>query len=329
MSLRRPTSIDVAREAQVSQSAVSRTFTPGASVSPATRAKVLAAATKLGYQPNMLPRLLQNEQTGIVAIVTGDLSHPFYAEVLGTLTAALRQAGRMVMLVNVDSDTALDAVVADLTRYRVDAVVSALAVQTRAAADTIAAMRTPVIQLAHGVRSKGIWTVNVDNHAVGRQAADLLLARGGSRFGYLAGPDTPTQRRREQGYVARLRDLGHAVVVGRSASFTHRGGFDAATRLLSAEPINALFCVNDLVACGAIDAAHQAELAVPAGLRIAGVDNIVQADWPGYALTSFDQQVDQLTSLVVATVSDLEASPAEQLIPPQLVERRSTLVGVA
>jgi DNA-binding LacI/PurR family transcriptional regulator len=322
---RRASSIDVARAANVSQSAVSRTFTPGASVSPATRAKVLAAAEALGYRPNLLPRMLIEGQTRMVAVVAGGLANPFYARALDLLAQALRAAGRLVVLVRVDSDQALDEVVADLAGYRVDAVVSALSVRSEATARALAAIGIPIVQLAHGVAGDGIWTVNVDNEAAGRAAADLLVRRGGTRFGYIGGVDSPTQDRRERGFTQAL--AGHGFVPRRivSPTYDHAGGAAAARELLAGGPVDALFCVNDVVACGAIDAARAMGLAVPGDLRVVGFDDIEQAGWPAYALTTFDQRLDELIAMVMEALPGDPAIARERLLAAPLVERASTL----
>lgn len=321
---RRPSSTDVARLANVSQSAVSRTFTPGASVAPATRAKVMAAAEELGYRPNLLPRMLHTDRTNMVAVVAGSLSNSFYSMTLDAIAVALREAGKIVMLVRVDSDTALDEVVADLAGYRVDAVVSALTVRSDAVARALDIMRIPVVQLAHGVVGDRIWTVNVDNDAAGHAAAKLLLRSGGTCFGYIGMDGSSNQSRRESGFVDELANVGAAVARAACAVSDHESGFAAAAALFEQGPIDALFCANDLVACGAIDAARARALSCPADVQIVGFDNIEQADWPTYSLTTFDQQIDMLVERVMRAVSDGARTGREQLIPARLIERTST-----
>jgi DNA-binding LacI/PurR family transcriptional regulator len=323
MSDRRPSSTDVARQAKVSQSAVSRTFTPGASVSQDTRDKVLAAAEALGYRPNLLPRMLHTDRTNMIAVVTGDLANAFYSMVLDAISTALREAGKIVILVRVDSDLALDEVVTDLAGYRVDAVVSALSVHSKVAAKALESIRTPVIQLAHGAVGERIWTVNVDNIAAGRAAADLLLANGGTRFGYIGGFESPNQDRRKRGFIKALAARGLSVSETVCESYSHQGGSAAANALLDAGEIDALFCANDLLACGAMDAARARGLICPRNIKIIGFDNIEQAAWPTYALTTFDQQIDLLVTMVIRAITDGPATPRTQLIDARLIHRIS------
>src|SRR5688572_22043800 len=117
-----PSSVDVARLAGVSQSAVSRTFTPGASVSPETKAKVMAAAEALNYRPNIIPRIMLKNRSNIVAVVVGSLSNPYHSKALQAFSGRLQQQGKQVMLVQTNFDRALDEVVGELASYRVDAV---------------------------------------------------------------------------------------------------------------------------------------------------------------------------------------------------------------
>ena len=102
-------STDVARLAGVSQSAVSRTYKPGGSVSAETRRKVLAAAEQLGYRPSLIPQIMLNHRSYLVAIVIGGMYNPFYAKVLEEFTVKLQAIGHQVLLVHVDSDHSLDA----------------------------------------------------------------------------------------------------------------------------------------------------------------------------------------------------------------------------
>lgn len=321
---RRPSSTDVARLAKVSQSAVSRTFTPGASVAPATRDKVLAAAEALGYRPNLLPRMLHTDRTNMIAVVAGGLSNPFYTMSLDAVANALREAGKVVILVRVESDQALDEVVADLAGYRVDAVVSALSVHSKAAARALGSMRIPVVQMAHGVTGERIRTIAVDNRAAGRTAAELLLRAGGARFGYLGARNSPNQDRREKGFDEGLTSAGKTFDRRICQSIDYKGGFDAAREVFARGAIDALFCANDLIACGAMDAARALGLSCPRDLRIVGFDNIDQSGWPTYALSTFDQQIDALVALVVRAVTTTLPAHRVQLVRAKLIERGST-----
>ena len=118
------TSLDVARLAQVSQSAVSRTFTPGASVSEATRTKVEAAARKLGYRPNAIARTLITRRSRMIGVVMSYLENQFYPVVLEKLSQRLQRDGYHVLLFIADTRQT-DAVLAEILQYQVDGLVMA------------------------------------------------------------------------------------------------------------------------------------------------------------------------------------------------------------
>ncbi|MHC2105349.1 LacI family DNA-binding transcriptional regulator [Methylobacterium sp. CM6246] len=326
---RYPTSVEVARLAGVSQSAVSRTFTPGASVSARTRDKVLAAAETLGFQPSLIPRIMLTDRSGLVALVVGGLENAFYARVVQIFAARLREAGNQIVLVPVDSDYTLDAVAARLAQYRVDAIVSALAVLSQDAAETLSASRIPVVSFNTPVTAERIGSVGSDNALGGRQAAALLHDRGVRHPAFLAGPaDSPASAERLAGFRDGLRAAGLPEPHVAGSAYTYEGGAEAAMRIRADAPFDGVFCANDLCALGAIDALRRAGRSVPDEVRVIGYDDIPAAGWSGYDLTSFDQDVPALVEAALAMIARMsgpETALGERvLIPPRLIERGST-----
>ncbi len=328
---RPPSSIDVAKAAGVSQSAVSRAFTPGAKIAEATRAKVMAAAEALGYRPNLLPKILQTNRSGIVAVVVGGFYNPYFAMTLEAFSKALTAAGRQMLLVRVDSDRILDGVVDQLAGYRVDAVVSALALTSQEAADQLSKLRIPIVTLNSDLAGDWIRSVSSDNFAAGEAAARLLHARGGTRFGFVAGPaDSPAQVAREAGFAHGLASLGLPPAVRAGGGYDYASGAQAARVLFGgAQRPDALFCANDLAAFGAIDVLREAfGLKVPDDVLLVGYDNLDMAAWAPYRLTSFDQDIEALVATAMELMA-LEAGAAcvARMVPARLVERESTQRG--
>lgn len=326
---RYPTSVEVARLAGVSQSAVSRTFTPGASVSARTRDKVLAAAETLGFQPSLIPRIMLTDRSGLVALVVGGLENAFYARVVQIFAARLREAGNQIVLVPVDSDYTLDAVAARLAQYRVDAIVSALAVLSQDAAETLSASRIPVVSFNTPVTAERIGSVGSDNALGGRQAAALLHDRGVRHPAFIAGPaDSPASAERLAGFRDGLRAAGLPEPHVAGSAYTYEGGAEAAMRIRADAPFDGVFCANDLCALGAIDALRRAGRRVPDEVRVIGYDDIPAAGWGGYDLTSFDQDVPALVEAALAMIARMSgpktALGERVLIPPRLIERGST-----
>ncbi|MBP2231983.1 DNA-binding LacI/PurR family transcriptional regulator [Azospirillum agricola] len=327
-------STDVARLAGVSQSAVSRTFTPGASVSAETRRKVLEAAEALGFRPSIIPQILLTDRSGLVAVIVGGLQNAYHSAVLERFATRLRDAGKQVLLVPVDSDYALDAVLAQLSSYRVDAIVSGLAVLSQEVADALSAFRIPIVSFNAGVTSERVASVESDNRASAATAAALLRRRGGRRFAFLAGPEeSPASRDRLAGFRDGLAALGLEEPRVMAGDYSYAGGQSAARRLFArssaGEPADALFCANDLIAFGAMDVIRrELGLRVPEDVMLVGYDNIPSAAWGAYDLTSFDQDAEALVTEALALVEEMTARPPAhgpvRVVPARFVERGST-----
>lgn len=326
---RLPTSTDVARLAGVSQSAVSRTFSRRGSVSEQTRAKVVAAADQLGYRPNALPAIMQGQRSQMIALVTGRMQNPFYARVLQALTNALQQQGQQVLVSCVDSDHALDDAINQSMRYRVDAIVSALAVITPATAASLSRTGIPVVAFNNVQNAPGVSSVNSDNETAGRQAAAHLMMRGCQRFGFIHGPkDSPAARQRWQGFSTYLAEHGVSDIASARGDFSYQSGAAAALQLWrEGSGPQGLFCANDLMALGAMDTLRQTlGVKIPDDVAVVGYDNTDASAWDAYQLSSFDQDIETMAKETLAILEHYRSSKQSivRTVPAQLVARASS-----
>ncbi|MEZ5834856.1 MAG: LacI family DNA-binding transcriptional regulator [Geminicoccaceae bacterium] len=197
-------SIDVARLAGVSRSAVSRSYTPGAYVSDETRRKVLEAAEALGYHPNALARSLITRRTGIIGIVSTDLDNPFYAALLQALSMRFQAEGLAPLLLFGD-ETSTDRQITQLLSYQVDALVMTNATLSSAMAARFARIDKPVVAINRYMAQEEITSITSDNHEAAGQVADHFVSLGCRRIAFLAGkPDASSSRDREAGFMRRL-----------------------------------------------------------------------------------------------------------------------------
>lgn len=325
-------STDVAKLAGVSQSAVSRTYRDGASVSAATRKRVLDAARELDYRPSFIPRIMLTHRSNLVALVIGGMYNPFYSAVLEEFTVKLQASGHQVLLVHAPSDHSLDAVIPKLASYRVDAVVSALAVLSAQSAQALARLRIPVVSFNTARKNQWISAVSCDNVGAARSIADLFVARGARTFGFVSGPSAShAGADRLTGYRDRLKELGlsGALTIARG-DFRYEGGFKAIAGLYrGGRGPEALFCANDLLAIGAIDALRQAGLRVPEDVLVAGFDDIPAASWRSHDLTTFLQDAPRMVDEAVkilgtAESGQLPVSEVQVIVPARLIERGTT-----
>jgi DNA-binding LacI/PurR family transcriptional regulator len=290
----------------------------------------MAAARELGFLPSLIPQIMLTNRSGIVAVVVGGLENAFYGRVLEAFALRLRDLGKQVLIVPVESDYALDAVAARLSQYRVDAIVSALAVLSQQVADTLSAFQIPIVSFNTPVTATWVSAVGSDNRAGGRQAAMHLYGQGGRRFGFLAGPaESPASLERLQGFREGLQTLGAQPPRIIAGDYTYSGGRAAIEGLpRESEVLDALFCANDLAALGAMDALRGRHgRRIPDDVMMVGYDDNPAAAWSPYDLSTFDQNV---PALVEATI-ELIALPVEErtsgkvvLVPPVLKARGSS-----
>lgn len=323
------TSVEVARLAGVSQSTVSRVFSAPASVSHETALRVQEAARTLGYKPNALASGLSTRRTNMIGLVMAEISSPFYPYVLEKFTQQLHDLGKQVLLFSTAPGKDVDDVLPDVLRYKVDGLIIANVVLGSALVDECVRIGTPLLLFNRYIRGAHVSAVSCDNLAGGRLVADVLLDAGHSRLAYIAGKlNTSTNMDREQGFTERLHERGYATLLREQANYTYESGFEAAQRLMSLpEPPDAIFCANDIMALGAIDAARKMGVSVPEQLSVIGFDDIPAASWGAYELTTVRQPVHVMIDLSVRAllerIESPDLPPITTFVPGPLIRRGS------
>ena len=296
-------SFDVARLAQVSQSAVSRTFTKGASVSEATRARVLDAAYKLGYRPNAHARSLITGRSRIIGLVLSYLENLFYPVALQRLAERLQRDGYHVLLF-INHNPNADELVDEILQYHVDGIVLAASTLSSALARNCADAEIPVVlfnrvmaaHAANGVQS--VSSVRSDNEAGGRALAEFLVAGGHRRIAYIAGnEESSTNLERERGFREGLAESDLHIWARATGNYDFAQARQAALSLFAAgrERPDAVFVASDHMAFAVMDALRfELGIRVPEDVSVVGFDNVPQAEWGSYRLTTFEQPVDTM-----------------------------------
>lgn len=324
------TAHDVARLAGVSQSAVSRAFTPGASISARMRARVTQAADQLGYRPNVLARSLSTGRSRIVGIVMGNVENPFFPLALDQMSLLLSEHGYRLLLFTGEVNVRADHQVEELLRYRVDAIILLSAMLSSKLAGECRKAGIPVILFNRtSARSQHAFSVTGDNAGGGRAIARHLVERGYRRPAYLAGyPDSSTSQAREAAFAQALAEAGRAQPLRAEGGFTQAGAAQAMRALLQApERPDAVFCANDHMALVALQVArHEFALEPGRDIGIVGFDDIPMAGWPSFALTTYSQPVEAMAREAVGFVAALGQAdaPRHVVVPGQLVVRAST-----
>lgn len=306
----------VAARAGVSPSAVSRAFTPGASVAPRTRAAIVEAAQSLGYHPSVLAQALTTGRTQMIGLVANNFHNPVFLEVFDQFTRGLQDRGLRPLLVNLSGGMEVDEAVRLLRGYSVDGVILASSTVAPDAAERFAASGLPV------VHAFGRWsprppvdTFGIDNAAAGRLAAATLIARGYRRIAFLGGPERATSTEdRLRGFLDGAEGLA-TVTATFADAYSHDAGRAEMQRLLAlGPPAEAYFCGDDVLSIGALGALAGAGFAVPHDVGILGLNDMEMARWPGIDLTTIHQPIAGIVAASIARVVDRLADPGQ---PPE------------
>jgi DNA-binding LacI/PurR family transcriptional regulator len=321
---------DVAARAGVSRSAVSRTFTVGASVSAKTRAKVENAATELGYAPNALASSLTTGRTKLIGLIVNNFRNPLILQVFDLFTRGLQDRGLRPLLVNLTDATDPAASLRMLRQYSVDGVIVASSTLPSSFAQAFKDAGLPVVHaFGRNSASPDVHVVGIDNVACGRMAAEALLQRGYRRLAFLGGPRSATSTQdRAAGFLGTL--AGHPqiqVSESYASDYTFDAGRAEMGRLLQAEPAEAYFCGDDLLAVGALSAIEDAGLSVPGDIGLIGLNDMDMSRWGMIGLTTIRQPVARIIEaaieLVVATIETPDRHPEVRLFPCEVIERRT------
>jgi DNA-binding LacI/PurR family transcriptional regulator len=330
------TAREFARLIGVSQSAVSRAFTPDASISSDLRKKILDAADEHEYSPNAIASILSKSKlaktnNNIVGIVFSELQNPFYPVLLEKLTRELQRVGQQSLMFNVTPGSDTKQQMTALRRYNVDAVIVVSATQLSGPDLNWATEGRRAVLVNRVASDASLASVCCDNAAGAREIADHFYALGHRRAAFVAGlPNTSTNLDRQHSFIARLAELGiRLTACVKAGSYAYEAGYRAALEIARTTTTDAIFFANDTLAIGGLDGLREeAGLKVPEDVSVAGFDDIAMAGWPRYALTTYRQPVDHIVDLAVRLISESRPHDARtaalHLVGGELVVRHST-----
>lgn len=320
---------DVARLAGVSASTVSRALSMPEMVSPATRAKVQAAADRLGYAPNRAARGLITGRTGNIGLVVPDLANPFFPSLVKGIQARARAADVAVFLADTDEDPVAEAGLVRALAKQVDGMILC---SPRASVDELAGFARDTTVVLLNRLAGDIPAVTFDNSGGMRQAVAHLAALGHRRIAWVGGPATSwSDQERERGLLEATAAAGVELAsIGHFPPY-YDGGVAAADQVV-ASGATAAIAYNDLMAIGLLARLHARGIAVPGDFSVVGVDDIAMSRMAHPALTTVrlpKQQAGRVAvELLLALLDDPDGvSEQRRQLPGELMVRGST--GVA
>jgi LacI family transcriptional regulator len=328
------TSRDVARIAGVSQATVSRVLTNSPSVAPATADRVREALERVGYQPNAAARAMRSRRSGTVGVVTENLSNPFYPELLRALGAELQRYDLRMILWDAETGPGLDAAVEAIEQHLVDGLLFTAATEHSQPFRRAVSKGAPMVLVNRKIDDCPCDQVVSENAQAAATIARYFLSHGRQALRMITGPDdAATARERLRGFVAGAASCGIALTDDSFAAsdFSHDGGMRATESLLSRSPhADAIFCANDAIAFGAVDALRLSGRAVPDDVWVVGYDDVEMAAWPIFGLTTARQSLGEMASVAIRMLWDRVDGTAkhkfarQEFLRSDLIIRKST-----
>ncbi len=319
---------DVAALAGVSRSAVSRTFTEGASVSAKTRSKVEKAAAELGYSPNALASSLTTGRTKLIGLISNNFHNPIFLEVFDLFTRTLQERGLRPLIVNLTDEVQPANSVRMLRQYSVDAAIVASSTLPPSFAKAFHDAGVPVVHtFGRSATSPEVHVVGIDNVECGRMAARELLARGYRRIGYLGGPkDATSAMDRYRGFMEEVEkhpdlNVSHSF----AGAYSFEAGRAEMLRLLADTPAEGYFCGDDILSIGALSALSDHGIKPGHDIGIIGLNDMEMSRWESVDLTTIHQPIKQIITasvdLVEEMLKDPDRYPEARIFPCRVIER--------
>lgn len=331
---RRVTSYDVASLAGVSQSAVSRCFKPGASVSKATYARVMQAARDLDYTPNAAARSLITRRSNLVAVIIPASVTVNYPDVLGELSLQLNRRGMHLILFSLASEAGIDTTLSEVWQHQVDGAVVAARLSDEQVAE-FDRRRIPFVLFNRSSPGAQVNAVDCDQEEAARGLVTRLAAGGHKRFAMIDGPaDSAIAQQRKRGMAKRLAELGLPAPVAVSGRFDYASGARGLREIiekLGGVP-DAIVCGNDMMAIGCLDTARiDFRIDVPGQLSVTGFDGIAASSWIGYNLTTLRQPLHSMAQaaaeLLASLVGGTGTLPERRTFAATLVDGATARLG--
>jgi LacI family transcriptional regulator len=327
---------DIADRAGVSLMTVSRVVNKKGDVNPETRRRVEQIIDDLGYRPSAIARSLATQRTGSLGLVVPDISNPYFSGIAHGVMEVANEEGFSVLLNDCEEDPERELEALDVfDEKRVDGViVAAPRVDSQRLFVALTQHSKAVIVNRHFADQQPAAEVGYvanDDQEGGRKITEFLLSHGHRLIGLLAGPKMSYgSQKRILGYDAALQAAGLScdpnIILYCPPTF--EGGYKTTARLLGEHPeVTALFCFNDLVAIGALQACVELGRRVPEDLAVVGYDDIPMASWVHPALTTcrvlFEEMGRLAVQLLIDQLRDCPGNCRDIILSPEIVRRAS------
>lgn len=326
------TSKDIALICGVSQSTVSRVLSGHPNVSAKTREAVTEVLRQTGFVPNASAQAMRTKSTRSIGVVVGTPVNLYGTEVMSQVHGHAARHGLRLSVWLADADGYAPDALQALRERSVDGLIYTTAVDPMPALETEIKGGAPIVLMSRIIRGAATDTVAGSNVQGGRRVADYLVHHGRRKIAFLGGLAFSPGREIEQGFRKGLE--GHGIPMN-AASVIH-GDLSYEFGMASLDDLwnrgdkpDAIFCVNDLIAYGVLDAARLRGIQVPEELWVIGYNDITISQWASYDLTTMHQPIDRMAEMSVELLMkrisrENEASPQRKRLEGTLMVRGST-----
>ena len=322
---------DVAKAAGVSTATVSRVLSNGLHVRPEVRERVMEAVDKLAYRPNLLARSLRSQQTNTIGLIVSDIRNPFFTSMSRAVEDTAYEQGFSLVLCNTDENPEKEAIYLNLMQDQ--NVAGVIFSPTRYTATNFAAANVsfPTVIVDRLLDGIDVDVVILDNADAGYRLTTHLIENGYRRIGALCGEMSMTGRERQLGYEKALRshDLAPIGELVKYVQPKTEAGYAATLKMLdTAQPPDALFTTNSLLAEGALQAIRERNLTIPDDIALVTFDETTWALLVQPAITLIAQPTYDIgktaTELLLQRIADPHRPTRQVILKGQLLVRGSS-----
>lgn len=323
---------DIAKSAGVSHTTVSRALRGDNRITPDTTERIVQLASKMGYVPNSIAQSLNSQRTFTIGMLVTSVADPVVMDFVAGAEPIAQEHGYCLFLSTSHNNPLREiSVVETFQQRRVDGVIVAASRIGDGYRSALERIEVPLVLINSQEVHESNLTVDVDSVAGARLAMEHLLQLGHRRIGYVGAADRPlTNEGRQTGYRLALEELGISVdpdwsVVPTADDDIQRGWLGLETCLDAG--VTAIFCHNDQIAIGVLNACYNKGIPVPNQMSIVGFDDVRAASYVNPALTTVRQPLQEMGREAMQMVLDLinQEAVTNRLLECELVVRASTM----
>ncbi len=323
---------DIAKEADVSITTVSRVLNNKPDVGDDTRAKILKIIEEMNYNPNSVARGLVMQKTHTIGLIIPDISNPFFPQIVRAVEDKAQQLGYSVILFNTDNHLERERKAVELFKSKqLDGLIVSLSLGNEEILKDLKKANYPVVQIDRSVLDHIYPLVSIDNKKSAYQMVEYLLKKGHKKIAHISGDlNTTTARERLLGYKKALKDyeinINEDYII--EGDYTQDSAYQAMQKLLKLKsPPTAVFAANDLSAAGVYKALFAAGLRIPEDMAVAGHDDINLASLLKPELTTMFQPKykmgERAVTVLLKMIDNEEAEIEDQILNTDLIIRES------